>query len=328
MLLVVMIPAFNEAPWIGTAIRAIPREVEGFDHVEVLVVDDGSTDGTGEAAREAGADYVVTHGRNRGLARAFTTGMNRALALGADVIVNTDADGQYDAADIPVLIRPILVDGADLVVGTRPIDAIPHFSRAKRWFQRLGSWAVQVASGTDIPDAPSGFRAFTASAAQRFLIVDRYTYTLEMLIQAGRTGMHVESVPIRVNPPVRPSRLMRSWPSYVRRSIGTIVRIAVTYRPFRFFAAIGSVLIVLGGSLLLRFVILYVQGRGQGNVQSLIIGSLLATSGIQAIMTAFLADAVVANRRLLERLLRPEAGSALARGRGRAIPMARPRRTG
>lgn len=297
-----MIPAYDEAPWIGAVIRAIPREVDGFDHVEVLVVDDGSSDGTGDAAREAGADHVVTHGRNRGLARAFMTGMNRALALGADVIVNTDADGQYDAADIPALVRPILVDGADLVVGARPIDDIPHFSRAKRWFQRLGSWSVRVASGTDIPDAPSGFRAFTASAAQRFLIVDRHTYTLEMLIQAGRTGMHVESVPIHVNPPVRPSRLMRSWPSYVRRSIGTIVRIAVVYRPFRSFAAVGTALMAFGGSLLLRFVILYFQGRGQGNVQSLIIGSLLMTAGVQAIMTAFLADAVVANRRLLDAL--------------------------
>jgi glycosyltransferase involved in cell wall biosynthesis len=297
-----MIPAFNEAPWIGTAIRAIPRRVDGFDRVEVLVIDDGSADGTGDAAREAGADHLVRHRSNRGLARAFSTGMNRALALGADVIVNTDADNQYVADGIHELVRPILDRGADLVVGARPIGDIAHFSRMKRLFQRIGSWVVRKASGTDVPDAPSGFRAFTANAARQFVVLNRHTYTLEMLIQAGRSGMHVESVPVETNPPVRPSRLMVSWPSYVRRSIVTIIRIAVVYRPFRFFASIGFVLLLLGGTLLGRFVFFYVQGRGQGNVQSLIIGSLLTTAGIQAIMTAFLADAVATNRRLLTSL--------------------------
>lgn len=302
MRLVVMIPAFNEAPWIGTAIRAIPRKVEGFDTVEVLVIDDGSTDGTLDAAREAGADHVVRHRTNRGLVRAFMTGMQRAITLGADVIVNTDADNQYVADGIHDLVRPILECDAELVVGARPIAEITHFSRSKRLFQRLGSWAVRKASGTDVPDAPSGFRAFTASAAQRFVILNRHTYTLEMLIQAGRSGMRVESVPVAVNPPVRPSRLMTSWPSYVRRSIVTIVRIAVVYRPFRFFASIGVAFLLAGGSLIVRFLVLYLQGRGQGNVQSLIIGSLLATVGVQTIMTAFLADAVATNRRLLESL--------------------------
>ena len=300
MLLVVMIPAFNEAPWIGTAIRAIPRQVEGFDRVEVLVIDDGSTDGTSAAAREAGADHVVRHRTNRGLSRAFSTGMHRALELGADVIVNTDADNQYVADGIHELVRPILEHDAELVVGARPIGDIDHFSRTKRLFQRLGSWAVRRASGTEVPDAPSGFRAFTADAAQQFVIHNQHTYTLEMLIQAGRSGMRVESVPVAVNPPVRPSRLMTSWPSYVRRSIVTIVRIGVVYRPFRFFASVGLLFLVLGGSLIARFVVFYFQGRGQGNVQSLIIGSLLATAGVQAIMSGFLADAVAANRRLLE----------------------------
>ena len=302
MRLVVTIPAYNEAPWIGTAIRAIPRQVAGFDHVEVLVVDDGSTDGTGKAAREAGADHVVRHHSNRGLARAFSTGMQRALALGADVIVNTDADNQYVADGIHDLVRPIVEGDAELVVGARPIADMAHFSRTKRLFQRLGSWAVRRASGTDVPDAPSGFRAFTASAAQRFVILSRHTYTLEMLIQAGNSGMRVESVPVAVNPPVRPSRLMTSWPSYVRSSIVTIVRITVVYRPFRFFASIGVVFLVAGGSLIVRFLIFHFQGRGQGNVQSVIIGSLLATVGVQTIMTAFLADAVATNRRLLESL--------------------------
>jgi hypothetical protein len=297
-----MIPAYNEAPWIATAIRAIPRQVDGFDRVEVLVVDDGSTDGTGDVAREAGADHVVRHRSNRGLARAFSTGMNRALALGADVIVNTDADNQYVADGIHDLVRPILHQGADLVVGARPISSIEHFSRTKRFFQRFGSWAVRKASGTEVPDAPSGFRAFTAMAARQFVVLNRHSYTLEMLIQAGRSGMRVESVPIAVNPPVRPSRLMVSWPSYVRQSITTIVRIAVVYRPFRFFASIGAVLLLLGGSLIGRFAFLYFRGNGQGDVQSLVIGSLLATAGVQAVMTSFLADAVAANRRLLELL--------------------------
>lgn len=302
MRLMVMIPAFDEAPWIGTAIRAIPRQVEGFDTVEVLVIDDGSTDGTSEAAREAGADHVVRHRSNRGLARAFSTGMHRALALGADVIVNTDADNQYVADGIHDLVRPIVEGDAELVVGARPIAEITHFSRSKRWFQRFGSWAVRKASGTDVPDAPSGFRAFTASAARRFVILNHHTYTLEMLIQAGRSGMRVESVSVAVNPPVRPSRLMTSWPSYVRRSITTIVRIAVVYRPFRFFASIGVLFLLAGGSLIVRFLVFYLQGRGQGNVQSLVIGSLLSTVGVQTIMTAFLADAVATNRRLLESL--------------------------
>jgi len=302
MHLIVMIPAFDEAPWIGTAIRAIPREVEGFDRVEVLVVDDGSTDGTGDAAREAGADHVVRHRSNRGLARAFATGVSRALALGADVIVNTDADNQYVADGIHDLVRPILERGADLVVGARPIRDIEHFSQTKRLFQRIGSWVVRRVSGTDVPDAPSGFRAFTAAAARRFVVFNGHTYTLEMLIQAGRSGMHVESVPVAVNAPVRPSRLMVTWPSYVRRSIVTIIRIAVVYRPFRFFASIGAVFLLLGGSLIGRFAFFYLQGSGQGYVQSLIIGSLLATIGTQAIMTAFLADAITTNRRLLEQV--------------------------
>jgi glycosyltransferase involved in cell wall biosynthesis len=268
--------------------------------VEWLVIDDGSQDGTAEVARANGVDHVVRHTRNLGLGRAFMTGLDACLRLGADVIVNTDADNQYDAADIPVLTAPILEGRAELVIGARPIQAIAHFSRLKKLLQRLGSWVVRVASKTDIPDAPSGFRAMSRSVAERLIVFNDYTYTLETIIQAGQKNMAVTSVEVRVNDDLRPSRLVKSARSYVQRSIVTIVRIFVIYRPFRFFGTIGAVVFAAGFLVALRFLYFYAIGDGEGHVQSLLLAVLLLGMGFQTVLIAFLADLLAANRSLLE----------------------------
>jgi len=299
----ILVPALNEAEDLPATLESLPRELAGISSVAIIVVDDGSTDGTAEVAQRHGADVVVRHGVNRGLARAWSTGVAEALRIGADVIVHTDADGQYDARDIPALVAPILAGRADLVVGARPVADLEHFSGAKRLFQRLGSWAVRIASGTQVPDAPSGFRAMNAHAARQLTVTNGFTYTLETLIQAGRSGLRVTHVPVRVTGPTRPSRLMASWPRYVWRSAFTILRLAVVYRPFRFFASVGAVLLLIGSGLIGRFLINFLAGQGQGNVQSLIIAGMLVTLSVQAFMTAFLADAISANRRVTERLV-------------------------
>jgi glycosyltransferase involved in cell wall biosynthesis len=302
MKLIIQIPCFNEAETLAIALAELPRQVPGFDRVEWLIIDDGSRDGTADVARAHGVDHVVRHRSNRGLARAFMTGLDACLRQGADVIVNTDADNQYNAADIPALVAPILEGEADIVIGARPIGAIEHFSPAKKLLQKLGSWVVRVASKTDVPDAPSGFRALTRAAAQQLVVFNDYTYTLETIIQAGQKNMAVASVPIRVNGDLRPSRLVKSIPSYIRRSIATIIRIFVIYRPFRFFGAIGIVLFAAGFLIGLRFLYFYLLGAGQGHVQSLILASVLLGMGFQTILIAFVADLLAANRKLLEEL--------------------------
>jgi glycosyltransferase involved in cell wall biosynthesis len=243
---------------------------------------------------------VVRHIRNQGLARAFMTGLDASLGRGADVIVNTDADNQYDAGDIPALVAPILSGAADIVVGERPIHAIQHFSPIKKLLQKLGSWVVRVASNTEIPDAPSGFRALSRAAAQRLMVFNDYTYTLETIIQAGQKNMAITSVPVRVNADLRPSRLVKSIPSYVRRSLFTIVRIFAIYRPFRFFATLGALLFAAGFLIGLRFLVKYLAGEGTGNVQSLILAGALLVMGFQTVLVAFLADLLAANRKLME----------------------------
>jgi glycosyltransferase involved in cell wall biosynthesis len=298
--LIIQVPCYNEADSLPATLKELPRQVPGFDRVQWLVIDDGSTDGTAEVARAHGADYVVRHTRNRGLARAFMTGLDASLALGADVIVNTDADNQYDAADIPTLVQPIVDGKAEIVVGARPIGSIAHFSPLKRLLQRLGSWSVRVVSMTDIPDAPSGFRAFSREAARRLYVFSDYTYTLETIIQAGQKNMAITSVPVHVNVEIRPSRLITSMPAYLRRSIVTIVRIFVIYKPFRFFMAIGMVVFGLGLLVALRFVYFYAIGEGAGHVQSVILGGLLLGMGFQTMLVAFIADLLGANRKLLE----------------------------
>lgn len=300
MKLMIQIPCYNEAETLPIAIGALPRFVQGFDNVEWLVVDDGSTDGTSDIAGKCGVDHVVRHVKNEGLARAFMTGLDACLRLGADVIVNTDADNQYNADDIRVLTAPIIARRAEIVVGARPIEAIRHFSPIKKVLQRLGSWVVRMASQTEIPDAPSGFRAMSRSAAQRLMVFSDYTYTLETIIQAGQKNIAMISVPIRVNDDLRPSRLVKNVPNYLMRSIFTIVRIFVIYRPFRFFGTIGLVLFGAGFLIGLRFLWKFFGGEGEGNVQSLILASVLLGMGFQTLLVAFVADLLAANRKLLE----------------------------
>lgn len=300
MKLIIQIPCLNEAGTLAIALKDLPREVPGFDTVEWLIIDDGSTDDTVRVARENGVDHVVRHTRNQGLARGFMTGLDACLRLGADVIVNTDADNQYNAADIPALTAPIVSGEADIVVGARPIATIEHFSPIKKLLQKFGSWVVRVASKTDIPDAPSGFRAMSRAAAQRLVVFNDYTYTLETIIQAGQKNMAITSVPIRVNGDLRPSRLVKSIPSYIRRSIGTIIRIFVVYQPFKFFGTLGAVLFGAGFLIGLRFLFNYLGGEGEGHVQSLILAGALLGMGFQTFLVAFLADLLAANRKLLE----------------------------
>ena len=302
MKLIIQIPCYNEAETLAIALAALPREVPGFDQVEWLIIDDGSTDDTANVAKENGVDHIIRHPKNQGLARGFMTGLNACLRLGADVIVNTDADNQYNADDIPLLVGPIRNGQSDIVVGVRPIEFIKHFSPLKKMLQKIGSWVVRVASKTDIPDAPSGFRAMSRNAAQRLMVFNDYTYTLETIIQAGQKNMAITSVPIRVNEDLRPSRLLKSIPSYIQRSIVTIIRIFVIYRPFRFFASIGAILFGVGLLIGLRFLFYYLQGDGDGHIQSLILSSVLLGMGFQAGLIAFIADLQAANRKLLEDL--------------------------
>ncbi|WP_051294917.1 glycosyltransferase family 2 protein [Maridesulfovibrio bastinii] len=302
MKLIIQIPCFNEAETIGITLDALPRKVVGFDKVEYLIIDDGCSDGTIDVARKHGANYVVSHPRNKGLAHGFMTGLKASLALGADVIVNTDADNQYCGDDIHKLTTPIIEGKADIVVGTRPIQTIEHFSPLKKMLQRLGSWVVRTASGTNVMDAPSGFRAISRDAAKLLNVFNNYTYTLETIIQAGQANMAITSVDIRVNEDLRPSRLFSSIKSYIKRSIVTIVRISVTYRPFLFFSIISAILLLSGGLLGLRYLYYWAIGSGTGHVQSVVLSGVLLVMGVQTGLIAFVADLIGVNRRLLEQL--------------------------
>ncbi|EGB14692.1 glycosyl transferase family 2 [Pseudodesulfovibrio mercurii] len=302
MKLIIQVPCYNEEKTLGIALAELPRTVPGFTEVEWLVIDDGSRDNTVEEAKRHGVDHVVRHSKNKGLAAAFMTGLNACLSLGADVIVNTDADNQYNAGDIPELVRPVLEGRADLVIGERPITSIEHFSPLKKLLQKLGSWVVRVASQTDVPDAPSGFRAMSREAAQQLMVFNNYTYTLETIIQAGQKGMSVASVPVQVNEDLRPSRLVKGIPSYIKRSIFTIVRIFVVYKPFLFFSLIAAILFSAGALIGVRFLFYYFTSGGSGHVQSLILAGSLAGMGFQTFLIAFVADLLSANRRLLEEI--------------------------
>jgi len=299
---IIQIPCLNEAETLPQTLAALPRQLDGVDAVEWMVVDDGSRDGTAEVAREHGVDHVVRLPHNQGLARAFMAGLVAAAERGADVIVNTDADNQYRADDVGLLVAPILAGEADIVVGSRPIEAMRHFSPVKRWLQRLGSGVVRALSNTSIRDAPSGFRAFSRDAALRLNVFSNYTYTLETLLQAGHSSLRVADVAVRVNPPTRPSRLVRSNLSYVRRSVGALLSTYLIYRPARIFSALAAVFLVPAVALAVRYLVLAAAGFGKGHVQSVIASGVLAICGVFMLAIGIVAHLMAINRRLLEEI--------------------------
>ena len=303
MKLVVQIPSFNEEDLLPRALASLPRRVTGFSEVRILVVDDGSTDRTSEVARSGGADRVVRLPAHRGLATAFSLALEEALAMGADVIVNFDADLQYDAGDIPALVAPILDGSADVVVGDRGAGRVEHFSPGKRLLQRFGSWVVRQASGLEVGDAASGFRALSREAARRMNVFSKMTYTLETLVQAGWKDLRVASVPVRAHPPTRPSRLFTSVGKYVLVQGANVLRITALYKPLKIFSAAAGVFLIAGLLLGLRFLWFYFFGENPGgHVQSLILAAVLIVVGAQTFLIALLADLVAINRTLLEEL--------------------------
>jgi len=300
MKLIIQIPCLNEEASLPITVADLPKKIEGIDIIEYLIINDGSTDRTVEVAREIGVHHVVSFKSNRGLASAFKAGLDACLRLGADIIVNTDADNQYCGEDIAKLVAPILEGKSDIVIGERPIADIEHFSVLKKKLQRLGSWAVRVASNSEVPDAPSGFRAYSRDAAMRLNVVSAYTYTLETIIQAGLNNMAVQSVPIRTNAMLRKSRLFKSMFSYIRRSIGTIGRIFMLYKPLRTFLWIGFFFIFCGLLIGLRFLTYQFMGYGSGHIQSLILAAILFIIGTQSCFIGLLSDLISGNRKILE----------------------------
>lgn len=298
--LIIQIPCYNEAETLKIALDALPKAIEGIDIIEYLIINDGSKDNTVQVARDWGVNYVVNFKQNRGLAKGFMTGLDACLRNGADIIVNTDADNQYCADDIEKLVKPILDGEYDIVIGERPIDKTAHFSVFKKKLQHVGSWGVRQASASNIPDAPSGFRAYSREAALRMNVINEYTYTLETIIQAGREKIAMTSVPVRTNAELRPSRLFKSMWGYVKKSFVTIVRAFMMYKPLRFFTIIGGIPFVLGAVLGVRFLVYYFAGDGGGHVQSLILAAVLLMIGWQTIVIGLQADIIAANRKLLQ----------------------------
>lgn len=300
MKLIIQVPCYNEAETLKIALDHLPKHIDGIDQIEYLIINDGSKDRTVEVAKEWGINYVVNFKRNKGLARGFMAGLDACLRAGADIIVNTDADDQYCGDDIEKLVRPILEGKTDIVIGERPIDQTEHFSPLKKKLQHFGSWTVRVASNSDIPDAPSGFRAYSREAAMQMNVINEYTYTLETIVQAGRNKIAMTSVPIRTNPELRKSRLFSSMFGYVKRSMVTIVRSFLMYQPLKFFSILGGIVFLLGALLGVRFLVFFCMGSGSGHVQSLILASTLLMIGFQTLVIGLLADTVHANRRILE----------------------------
>lgn len=300
MKLIIQIPCYNEAETLEVALNDLPKQIDGIDEIEYLIINDGSKDNTVEVAKNWGVHYVVNFKCNKGLAKGFMAGLDACLRQGADIIVNTDADNQYCGADIEKLVRPILDGKADIVIGERPIDDTEHFSPLKKKLQHIGSWTVRVASKTDVPDAPSGFRAYSRQAALKMNVVNEYTYTLETIVQAGRNKMAITSVPIRTNPELRKSRLFNSMFGYIKKSMLTIIRAFMMYKPLRFFTIIGSTIFLIGLILGIRFLVFVFMGESGGHIQSLILANTLLLLGFQTFISGLQADLIASNRKLLE----------------------------
>lgn len=300
MKLIIQIPCFNEEQTLPETIRDLPAEIEGIDSIEILIIDDGSTDRTVEIAKELNVDHIIRNTNNRGLAMSFSKGLDACLRLGADIIVNTDGDNQYAGGDIANLVRPIIAGQADIVIGDRQIDKIMHFSAFKKFLQKLGSLVVRQLSGTDIPDVVSGFRAISRDAALRLNIISPYSYTIEMVIQAGRKKMAIAHVPVGVNPETRESRLFQSIPSFIGRQLSSMIRVYSMYEPLRVFFYIGASLFLIGAVPIIRFLYFYFSGDGAGHIQSLVLGGVLLIIGFITFMIGLLADLISFNRQLTE----------------------------
>ena len=300
MKLIIQIPCYNEAETLEIALNDLPKHIDGIDTIEYLIINDGSRDDTVEVARRWGVHYVVHFGQNRGLAKGFMAGLDACLRNGADIIVNTDADNQYCGADIETLVRPILEGKSDIVIGSRPIDQTEHFSPLKKKLQHLGSWVVRRASKSGIPDAPSGFRAFSREAALRLNVTNEYTYTLETIVQAGREKIPMEAVDIRTNGELRPSRLFHSMFGYIKKSILTILRTYVLYKPLAFFTILGCIPFVIGLILGVRFLVFFFSGNSAGHIQSLMLASTLMMMGFMTWVVGVLSDTISAERKILE----------------------------
>jgi len=298
--LIIQIPCYNEEENLAETLAALPRSIPGFDQIETLVIDDGSTDATAGVARSAGADYLLRFPVNLGLASAFSAGLDAALKLGADVIVNTDADNQYRGADVALLVQPILAGQAEMVIGDRAPHRIAHFGHTKRLLQRVGSWVVRQLSGTTVPDAASGFRAISRRAALRLNVFTKFTYTLETIIQAGKKHIPIAHVPISTNPERRPSRLFGRMSVYLRHSIATLVRMYALYEPLKVFWRLGGGCILIGTVIGIRFLADYLAGEGAGHIQSLILAAVLLIVGVQTMLIGLVADLIAANRTLIE----------------------------
>ncbi len=300
MKLIIQIPCYNEEQTLNIALNELPRHIDGIDEIEYLIINDGSKDKTVEVARAWGVHHIVNFRRNKGLAYGFMAGIDEALKQGADIIVNTDADNQYCGEDIEKLVAPILEGNADIVIGARPIDSISHFSFLKKKLQHLGSWFVRMASDTDIPDAPSGFRAISRDAAMRLHVINEYTYTLEMIIQAGREKIAITSVPIRTNAELRPSRLFHSMRSYIKKSALTIIRAFMMYKPLKFFGIIGMIPFVMGFILGVRYLIYLAFDPSTGHVPSLILAAIRLLIGVETFIVGLDAGIMAANRKMID----------------------------
>ena len=300
MKLIIQIPCYNEAETLEVAVNDLPKHIDGIDTIEYLIINDGSKDNTVEVAKKWGVHYVVNFRKNKGLAKGFMAGIDACLRNGADIIVNTDADNQYCGEDIEKLVRPIIEGKTDIVIGERPIDQTAHFSPLKKKLQHFGSWVVRKASKSTIPDAPSGFRAYSRQAAMQLNVTNEYTYTLETIVQAGRNRIPMDSVPIRTNAELRPSRLFNSMMGYVKRSMLTIVRAYIMYKPLKFFTIVGSIPFIAGLAIGIRFIVHCCTGSSAGHIQSLILAAVLLMMGFMTYIIGLQADTIAANRKLLE----------------------------